>query len=231
MPPSWLQKRLNDDFIKIVKTHIPRFLALLQKNKKGQKLSGIELLKQFLTYMGKQHRGFQDIPEETICTSKWTGMSQIYDMVRKKADRLIDEKPTSHMSRAAKTRGQQSPEKDQIKDKPKPKEDEAEDQEAVQMEAQGHYGGLEEREALYRQTLGSNAGYDSSIAIPAITKSVGSGNSKSVLGKRKFRDTKKQFIRLIDAYGEGELGTFTFKVQFWTNGINVTHEDVPHAEE
>ena len=63
-------------------------------------------------HLAKHHRQFRGIPEETICTAKWSGMSQIYDMVRKKADRLIDEKPASTGSRAAKSKGKASPVKD-----------------------------------------------------------------------------------------------------------------------
>ena len=47
-----------------------------------------------IAYMAKKNRAFQGIPEESICTSKWKGMSQIYDMVWKKAEQLIDEKNT-----------------------------------------------------------------------------------------------------------------------------------------
>ena len=74
-PPYWLQKRLDDDLLKIVRTHIPKFLAMLSKNKKNKKLPSIELLKKFLDYMAKHHRHFRDIPEETISASKWKGMS------------------------------------------------------------------------------------------------------------------------------------------------------------
>ena len=104
------------------------------------------------------------------------------------------------------------------------------DQDAVKVVAQGQHGGQEEKETLFRKHMDSDADNESFVADPSVTVSEGSGNSKSLLGKRKFRETKKQFIRLIDAYNEGELGTFTFRVQFWTNGINVTHEDVGQSE-
>ena len=38
------------------------------------------------------------------------------------------------------------------------------------------------------------------MANPSVTESEVSDNSKSLLGKRKFRETKLQFIRLIDLY-------------------------------
>ena len=229
-PPYWLTKRLDDELLKVVRTHIPKFLALLAKDKKGHKLSNIELLKQFLTYMAKHNRAFKGIPDETICTGKWKGMSQLYDLIRKKADQLIDEKYTSPPSKDARSKGKHSPVKDQITDKRKQKEQKAEDQEAVQMEAQSHHGGLEERRSLFRQHMGSDADNESSLSNPAVTESERSKNSKSLLGKRQFRETKLQFIRLIDLYNPGELGTLTFRVQFWTNGINVTHDDFPPPE-
>ena len=156
-PPYWLQKRLDDDLIKIVRTHIPKFLALLAKDRKGQKLSNIELLKQFLAYMAKHNRAFRGIPDETVCTGKWKGMSQLYDLVRKKADQLIDEKITSPPSKDTKSKGKLSPTKDQITDKGKPKVEKAVDQEAVKVEAQGHHGGLEEKEILFRKYMDSDA--------------------------------------------------------------------------
>ena len=177
--------------------------------------------------MAKKNRAFQGIPEEAICTSKWKGMSQIYDMVRKKAEQLIDEKQTfSPASKDIKSKGRSSPVKDQITEKVKPKNEKAVDQEAVKIEAQGQHGGLDEKEMPYRQHLDSDAEHEPSISNQSETVSEGSGNSKSLLGKRKFRDTKMQFIRLLDLYNPAELGTFTFKVQFWIGGINVTHEDV-----
>ena len=78
--------------------------------------------------MAEKNRAFKGISEEAICTSKYKGMSQIYDMVRKKADKLIDEKNTlSPASKDIKSKGKHSPVKDQITDKGKPKEEKAED--------------------------------------------------------------------------------------------------------
>jgi len=177
--------------------------------------------------MAKKNRAFQGIPEESICTSKWKGMSQIYDMVRKKAEQLIDEKKTlSPASKDIKSKGRSSPAKDQITDKGKPKVGETADQDTVKIETKGQHGGLDEKETLFRQHMDSDVGNDPSLSNQSGSVSEGSGNSKSLLGKRKFRETKTQFIRLIDLYSPAELGTFTFKVQFWNGGINVTHEDV-----
>ena len=148
--------------------------------------------------MGKQNRMFRRIPEETICTSKWKGMNQIYDMVRKKADQLIDEKPVSAVSKNTKSKGQNSPAKDQITDKGKPKDEKAEDQEVVKVEAKGQHIGLEENETGYRKIYDSNADHESCISNKSVTESEETGKSNSLLGKRQFRDTKMKFIRLID---------------------------------
>ena len=49
--------------------------------------------------------------------------------------------------------------------------------------------------------------------------------SQSALGKKKFLSTKQQFIRLVDAYSERNIGRLTFKVVFSNSGLHVTHDD------
>ena len=47
-----------------------------------------------MAYMAKRSRSFRDIDDSAIST-QWKGLSQIYDMVRKKAKKMLDEKPAS----------------------------------------------------------------------------------------------------------------------------------------
>ena len=77
----------------------------------------------------------------------------------------------------------------------------------------------------FRKRLTSDQDDESSIANPSVTSSESSSTNKSALGKRKFRATKKQFIALLDAYEEGELGRITFRKVFCNSGLHVTHDD------
>ena len=42
--------------------------------------------------MGKNHKRFREIPDESISTTKYRGMIQIYELVRKKVKAQVDEK-------------------------------------------------------------------------------------------------------------------------------------------
>ena len=103
-------------------------------------------------------------------------------------------------------------EKEAAKAKDAAKAEEAVDQEATKIMAHGQHG--HEKKVLYRERMGSHKeasdveagdqGFDEENAeTPGIEE-------ETVLGEPKFMEVKKQFIKLLDAFNEGELGKITF---------------------
>ena len=91
-PKAWLQDPLNDECLELVKRNLQKFKDQCQKDSEGQYPASIELLRQFIAFMGKNHKRFREIPDESISTTKYKGMIQIYELVRKKVKAHLDEK-------------------------------------------------------------------------------------------------------------------------------------------
>ena len=89
----------------------------MRRDDNGQLPSSIELLRLYFVYMGKENRKFRGIPDATISATSWKGMSQIYEVVRKKANKLADEKQSSPQKSLAKPKATKSPNKTEITDK------------------------------------------------------------------------------------------------------------------
>ena len=74
-PPTWLQHHLKPEVLSLVKESIQPFLQQVRRDDNGQLPSSIELLRLFFAYMGKENRKFRGIPDATISTNSWKGMS------------------------------------------------------------------------------------------------------------------------------------------------------------
>ena len=190
-PPVFLQERIHRDVASMVKKRIKPFLDQVHREEDGQLPPGADLLRLFLTYMGKTSSRFRNIHDEAICTHKWEGMSQIYEMVRKKAYELRDERPPAPPKASPKSKEKKTPPKNQSAKKREtpgqagttPESPPPKDQETVRVEGHGQHHGHDEKEVSYRKRLDSNVEHSASSLSSSSQYSIASGR---ILGKRQF---------------------------------------------
>ena len=188
-PPAFLQERIHRDVASMVKRRIKPFLDQVPRDEDGQLPPGSELLRLFLAYMGRTSSRFRNIHDESISTNKWEGMSQIYEMVRKKAYELRDEKHPEPPKASPKSKEKKTPPKNQSAKKAEtngqaraqPESPPPKDQETVRIEGHGQHHGHDEKAVDYRQRLASDV--EHSVSSPP-SPSEYSIASRSILGKR-----------------------------------------------
>ena len=95
----------------------------------------------------------------------------------------------------------------------------------MEVRATGHHHRLDEKEVQYRKELSSSRTFSEHSGLSKSSKPI-SKSSRShhhTLGKPKFQAVKRQFIGLLDAYEEDQLGGIQFEVQWSSGKIHVKH--------
>ena len=149
VPPPFLQRKLSDPELSQARDNLPAFLEKVKKDNNGEYPPTKEILLQYVVYLGKKHKKWKGIRQETLST-RWAGVYHVYDMIRKRT-KILDEKKLTPQPAPAKANGKPTPSKDvkaedqdQIKDKEPVTKVEAEDY---------HTPGLEEKKVKYYRHL------------------------------------------------------------------------------
>ena len=225
--PRTLTAKLHFKQLANVKKYLPYFLNKAKKQHKSQLPDSVTLAKEYIEYLSAKDKSFCGVDLEAV-TTRDEGFKQLYDHLRKKIGRYDEEKSATAAPLPATSKG--SPQKSSTPGKGKAAKAEPPAQVQDQGQYQGHHEEKEVQRRLHIDSAHEESEHEmgdhgepseSSMHSPSST----SRASQSLLGKRRWRETKKRFIRLIDTYNEAELGTFTFVVEFGKDGVNVTHED------
>ena len=213
-PPRFLQEKLSPKRISFVKKHIATFIEKLKKKNKGELPSNPQLLCQYIDYLGKLDSQFKGIHHSCIVTT-YDGIYQIYDPLRRAAERFIEEKPSpskpptpARMTRAKAEATPASKDPAQIQD-----------QEAVKIEANNDYavkGDRAEKDMAYRKNVDDDAELTASLepdsseredeqeeAEPPVQKDIGGP---------WWQKEKKLFCGLLDSFDPSEFRELTIKV-------------------
>ena len=153
-PPTFLLRKLEDRKMKLVRGQFPVWLEQMKEELGHEPYMSMEVLGDFLDHLGFKDKQFRSIDVDTLKTTQ-KGTLQVYDYMRKRIGKL-DEKPATPVPVPQKTKAKATPPKiratRETADRAKPaKDDQAVDQDAVQVTADGHYGGAEEKKMKYRQ--------------------------------------------------------------------------------
>ena len=91
-PPLFLQDKLDHKTFIFVKEHVKDFIALQKVKHKGQGLpDNAELLRAFVKFLGSKKKAFKNIKPKALSTT-YSGVGQIYDMLRKRNKPSAEEK-------------------------------------------------------------------------------------------------------------------------------------------
>ena len=120
-PPKFLQRKLEDDKFSIVKKNLPIFLKDAKEANDGVLPANVELLYDYIAYLGKKDKAFKGLGPEYLSTG-WKGVYQIYDMIRKNAhqsdEKNVHELPSGKAGKTSPTKSGKTPKKPPTPAKP-----------------------------------------------------------------------------------------------------------------
>ena len=91
--PKFLLTKLSDKTMAFVKSHMPSFLDTARDEKTGTYPANMELLYQFVDYLGEIRDTFHNIDHDALITTS-AGVLQIYEALRKRVATRADASPS-----------------------------------------------------------------------------------------------------------------------------------------
>ena len=86
-PPAFMQRKLTPSVLGFAKKHLDSFLRGQKKANGGSLPPTIQLLPDYVSYLGEMDNAFRKVDPSSLATT-YEGVYQIYDMIRKKTQRL-----------------------------------------------------------------------------------------------------------------------------------------------
>ena len=218
-PPVFLQQKLTEKKAKLVKEHVGPFVLDSLKASNGNLPKDIDLLKKFIPYLADYDKEFKDVPDEAINT-RWAGLEQVYGLI-KYSSKEFRWSP----AKESKAKGKSSAKQEAASEKAKSKSAKSSAKEVVQVTADGHHQGLEEKTVKYYKNINDEA--DPSDISPKQNQSntesePASVSKKSILGKRKAEQAIAHFVAVVKAHVKEDLDHIIFEHDFTKGASKVT---------
>ena len=156
--PEFLKRRLDRKIMSLVREQYPDWVKSSESHLGEKPRMSLEILRDFIDHLGFHEGQFRNIAAEAVKTTH-TGTAQIYDYLRKhlgKHDERIVVTP------ASKTKPKATPPK--TKPETPKDDDQAKEQEAVKVTANGKSGYAEEKNVSYRKEKQSSESVEPTIS-------------------------------------------------------------------
>ena len=212
--PSWLLQKLDEKTFSFVKKHVHPFLRGEKLKNNGELPGNMPLLRSFVVYLGFHNKDFKALNADLLSTTQ-RGVQDIYDLIRKRTHRHLDEKPPTPASiyavEAKTPKASTSPTKSkspaQIKEVPY----------NTKTPKTPSKGKITPRRKKLSETESDKASSVHSVAQSSKRISKGSSASstsskRSQIGGPEWQQEKSLIVRMLDQFTKQELRGMTFTI-------------------